>query len=715
MGKLRLILFLISLLLCFESFSQTLSIKASGDNAVSKDGTFHVLPNTVMKFDLELSAPNDSITKIDSFTYSYDGKSSDVSSTVNNGKLSINQITVNSGSTSGSKKFAASLRYFTGAFVSDKWKDDAESHSTEASMNVRVWDKPDYSLSGKISQTVKGVAEGIKWTVSPKGGYTDGWKAEWSYGDTKLEGLSFTLPKYENTTTSDQTLKVKLVITNYAPDNATVWYTETREFTVVVEKAPAVESHADISGYSGFSVKVSLSVQNATSGWSVKWSFNGKNYQTNGNSFTLDLPTISSDEETYDLSIEVLNSNSNLVVNSKQTLKTHVYSKGTVSFDSSVDSTKVNSGASMSFSVKTKGGMPSGWKFIWKDNGTKVETTDSPSVSLTSINNSQSSARHIFSVEVSNSIDGVFGVSSREYYFDPVLIFPSASAPTLVYMRDETRGCISNSYCIREGNYFSLWTDGYCSGGYYSDNSDPVWSKNWVGPKYSQEEDPYYVKVTISTDSKAQTVEKSAFNAHFKNYGPNGLIWNDIIAPCNMKIYKRPQTPSNLSIKGNGTSKTMIASMPSLSGNELSSLDYYLVFGYEDDYGVDHDSSPIKQDDGLARFDFLSSNMQNSRVYVYALWNYSDAKVTSGKRYLDSNVNEDWDGSVFGSDSGTRSVVGWDGTTGIDCIDTSSTESISIYNIFGQKIENVENLSSGIYIKESIVNGQRTCTKFIVK
>lgn len=715
----KFLLFSLGILVSFNVFSQEISVTVSGDKVVSQNGTFHSLPNTALSFDMSLNAPNDSITKVESFQYTFDGITADVISAVNSGKLSINKVSASSGSRAGTKAYTTILKYFTGDYVSDKWKDDASSHSVTKSVDVRVWDSPKYTMSGRESQTVKGVADNLTWTISAQGGYSDGWKYEWSYDGKSYSGTSFTLPRYENTTSSDQTLRVKLTVKNVAPDGSTEWYSDTKDLVVKVEKAPAVESHADISGYSGKTVNVQLTVQNATSGWSVKWSFNGKSYSANGSSFNISLPYINTDEETYDLNVEVSNT-AGFVVNPKQTIKVHVYSTGRVSFDSSVDSTLVNSGSALTLKLSVYGGMPSGWKFVWKDNGTTLDTTTSSSYTFNPQSNSNNYVRHTYSVAISNSIDGVYGFGITEYYYDAVTVYPKPSAPQIVYMRDETRGVETSTYCIREGNYFSLWTTGGCSGGYYESGSSPVWTKQWSGPSgYSSTGDPNYVQVSMVSSSKSQTIENAVYNVHFINYGPYGNRWNDLIAPCNMKVYKKPQTPSTLVIKGNGTSGTLIATTPSLTDRELQEYQYCLVFGYEDSYGIEHDSNPIQQQEGQTRFDFVDANVlsnSSNRLYVYALWIYSDAKVTSGKRYVNSSVNEDWDGSVFGNEPMTRSVEVWSGTgtTGLDGFEPEQ-ESVCIYNIAGQKIDNILNLPAGIYIKETITEGKRSCTKFVVK
>ena len=701
--------------LSFSGYSQTLTIQPSGDNGVVHNNAFHILNNNNIIFNMSLSASSDSITKVDEFKYTYDGKSGDVLNALNKGKISIAGVSETSGSISGRKTFITTLKYYTGDYVSEKWKDDAVPHTLSGSTDVMVYDKPNYSFSGQLTQTVKGVADGLSWSVNTKGGNSEGWKVRWEYNNKQMDGSSYTLPRFENTTEQDQTLKIKVTITNYAPDNNTIWFSETKEITIVVLKAPAVETHSEIYAYSGHTITVAINVKNETSGWSVKWKFNGDQNSSQGTSFNLIMPKIYSDQASFNLDIEVLNTNSSIVVNSKQTIKVSVFSTGEVSFSSSVDSLLVNASSDVTLSVNTTGGMTSGWKFVWKDNGEILETSNSNSITFKAKNINNKATSHIYSVIVSNSIDGDYGYPETEFYYDNVQVYPQPSAPTLVFMRDENRGCNVSSYCIREGNLFSLWTEGNCAGGYYLDGSAPVWEKQWISQNYLSPDDPYFLTAYLTDLSQVQTMETTLYSAHFKNYGPSGNIWNDIVAPCNLKIYKRPQTPSSLEIKGTGVSRTLIATLSSLTDEALSLYQYYLVFGYEDENGIDHDSKPIKQEEGFARFDFMSSGLSNNATYVYALWIYSDAKVTSGKRYLDSRLNDEWDGSIFGNEPSTRSVVGWEGgTTNIKDIEISQ-ETITIYDLIGRKIENVENLTPGIYIKEKIVNGERINTKFVVK
>ena len=88
-------------------------------------------------------------------------------------------------------------------------------------------------------------------------------------------------------------------------------------------------------------------------------------------------------------------------------------------------------------------------------------------------------------------------------------------------------------------------------------------------------------------------------------------------------VYKKPQTPLSLVIKGKGASGTVIATTK-LSDTDLQECEYYLVFGYLDANGIMHDfASQLQTNPGEVRWSKQMPadivNNSSNTLYVYAL------------------------------------------------------------------------------------------------
>ena len=179
--------------------------------------------------------------------------------------------------------------------------------------------------------------------------------------------------------------------------------------------------------------------------------------------------------------------------------------------------------------------------------------------------------------------------------------------------------------------------------------------------------------------------------------------------------------------KGNGTSCTFIVMYDNVPDSTLTSQNYINVYGYTDANGFDHEisSTSLRY---LSTYPSLYNDNSN-RFWVYAVWKYDDGSiVSSGLRYLDGEVNEDFDASGFmggnsRSPGNDYDVAGVEWIT--DSPDGSIQTAITVYNISGtclmkKVFENGSivdlkaecNLQPGIYLI-SVVSGNRTTTKKI--
>lgn len=205
------------------------------------------------------------------------------------------------------------------------------------------------------------------------------------------------------------------------------------------------------------------------------------------------------------------------------------------------------------------------------------------------------------------------------------------------------------------------------------------------------------------------------YTLRVSNY-QNGT-WSDNTMSKTIRVYNRPETPTSLKKKGSGASGTMVATT-GLTDTQLEGRQYFLVFGYEDAEGNEVKSFEKQQSNpGNTRFEanFSASEVNNSnnRFFVYALWKYDNAvAITSGKCYVDG-ADEDWDGSNFVAV--TRSVIPESATSIDDTPSGTIVDAQRVYTINGQLVKNSQSLPSGIYIIETITNGQRNTRKVVVK
>lgn len=308
-------------------------------------------------------------------------------------------------------------------------------------------------------------------------------------------------------------------------------------------------------------------------------------------------------------------------------------------------------GQTKDFYVTSTGGRKDGWTYEWYKNGTIIGQ-GSPTFTL-DLENDDVNSEPITdsdSVRVKNISDGEEWFS--EVYPFSVTIYPKPRVPDTITLTDGNRGQ-EITKGIREGNDIGLYCD-ECLGGY-----PDAWTYSWncdnreIGAERQLDTN---VSANYTGSGKANT--DVTYSCYVQNLY-KGSSWEEKRYDKTITVYRKPQTPTGLTRKGNGTSGTLIATT-SVSDTDLEGHEYYLVFGYIDANGQMHDAmSQRQQNVGEVRWSTqISSSEMNSpsnTLYVYALWKYSDgAEITSGLRQLNS-VDERWDGSSY--DGSTRSVI----------------------------------------------------------
>ncbi|MCH5229600.1 MAG: leucine-rich repeat protein [Muribaculaceae bacterium] len=231
---------------------------------------------------------------------------------------------------------------------------------------------------------------------------------------------------------------------------------------------------------------------------------------------------------------------------------------------------------------------------------------------------------------------------------------------------------------IREGDLLGLFADrpvGY-------ENND--WTYEWYLDGELEAEGKY-VLVTAGKDSEwwGTVKEITPENYQVEIYNTIGdEISHDL---PEVSVYARPLTPIELIRKGDGDSNSFIA-ISQFSDSDLARMGYSFVFGYTDGEGVNHVLSNSE-----LRYCHTTKDIYNNstfRFWVYTSWVYPDgAVITSGLRYLDGSVNENFD----------RSDFNYNGRGNVSTLEAESQ--INIYTMEGHMLgSDLSKLAPGIYI-----------------
>ena len=372
-----------------------------------------------------------------------------------------------------------------------------------------------------------------------------------------------------------------------------------------------------------------------------------------------------------------------------------------------------------------------GWTYSWKEDGTEVSQNHGTWTYTPQSTSASYYTDKILSLHVVNKIGDNYGLDETFEY--PIRIWNKAIFDTAFTLTDNNKNGEAVKKGIREGNVSTYKLNRMDDGYFLADSTSYAYDWTLNGKAGDNTAFEFYTVVpSVSTD-KGMVTRDVTDELVLSNYGPYGHVWERHKLPSHSyRVYHKPQTPESITKKGNFATGTFAVYMPtSISDTELKTYRYNLVFGYVDASGNDIDlSGVIEQGEaGTVRwYQVPASARSYNNYYVYAEWEYSDgAKITSGKRYLSqkngSNVDEEWDGSTFDHvNLLTRAfILGFDEVTEIQEI-VSDTNQIGgeetincVYSLNGQLIDNTNNLESGIYLFETIINGKRTVKKVIVK
>ena len=373
--------------------------------------------------------------------------------------------------------------------------------------------------------------------------------------------------------------------------------------------------------------------------------------------------------------------------------------------------------ASFNFSPKTGDNENiNGWTYLC-NKGT-IEQTGANAQWDYNVITSTSSAYDVqtITIDIKNSIPANeyqsaenIGFSDTKSYY--IRAWREVALPSDYTLTDENNSSndVKTTHGIREGNTLTAHVNSL-KGGYNPGGSGSYYEYSWEGQGANNLTDWTKTSITNSDDRKVPGRSKTTYKLTVRNKGPRDTYW--VVKPfndCDVYVYNRPETPTKLTKKGNGTSGTMIIEYNNISDDALlANGDYVINFCYTDANGEHKIIAKPQTEIGDIRWATGYSGSQMASAFVYAHW--LDAEngvlITSGKRNL-NDVEENWDNSMYNltpnqiSEIRAMTRAGNGNYTDIHPISPNvfTEGSISIYNMNGMKVGNsTKGLLPGMYI-----------------
>lgn len=603
-------------------------------------------------------------------------------------------------------------------------------YSTTQNFEFTVYPTPSVDYS-PYEQAIF-VGEGCELFATPHGGNPEGWTFQWLVNGTSMAYYDNTkMPIYSSGTNPDELeiVEVEVTATNTLGDRT--FYNDTRRFNVAIWPKPVATMNP--SSYpqnliSGQEVQMGVNVSGGNSeAWSYLWQNEG-NYGSDNEEYQFVASTYKTDGSVNKtVKLTVTNSPANII-------KPYTY---TYEYDYVVwprptaNKIEVNenlySGETFTPALNVHGGVADDWTYTWSLNGKVIATTHEPSLKQTAQNYEEKYRQDIYTVRAVNICE-YEAVYDRTFEYI-VNVWPQISMPVYIQV---------SATSIREGNTLTVIPQpAPASGGYeYYWNYD--WKRDGASITNAKDDEVLTIDAEMTRDNNKGTIQWT-FGLVLRNPGPYGENWAERTYVADpVTIYRRPITPSLLVHKGNGTTHTMITELAtSLTDQMLQNLGYIYVFGYTDNAGVDH----IVESTTL-RYSHFDTNIYNNKSYtfwVYTRWDYPDgSRVTSGKRFLDGSVDNDFDASQYGSGSrseeaGMDEIYDQNGVTIHDnyftaTVATPQKATVTIFNSAGEAVSktvydsdtefheniNTSGLTAGFYLVEVRVGALREVKKIIV-
>ena len=549
--------------------------------------------------------------------------------------------------------------------------------------------------------------------VDTEGGLPTGWTYLWSRNGTVFD---WSASHYDAVAVGPSEGSVTTLYTVIAT-NSLAGNGYPADFEVTVYARPVAEAGLqDIVAYRGREVQLHVDCHGGNpEGWAFEWSDGGGS--SADASYTV--PAAGADGEVYTRTVRVTNSgDGRMWFDRTFTYSITAYSEGTATLVGYTDHDFCGA-AAFTMTADVEGGYPDGWTYRWTIDGEEVSTTNTLDVAEYNTGDTRRDVR--LRAYVTNRLpNGDTGFVGE--YMPDFTIWPQIVAPTDIY--------ISNT-AIRQGNTFYVELQptpqgGYENGWYYD------WTEN--GRAIAADSYRYQAAANLTTDGNGMATEELNYSVEAANARRDWF--NQRFTAPTMTVYRRPLTPASLQRKGNGTTHTLIVMMGGPTDAELSSLGYHYVFGYTDAQGEDHFFPAT--DKRYLQIDRSVFDDGRNTLWVMTQWNYSDGSVvTSGRRFLDGNVDEEFDASEYVNGGRGESTIGLvkagdgivsDGRYFICQPAAPSTANVKIFTAAGTLIRNtdyprqssfcetidVDALAAGMYVVEITVGELHKISKVVV-
>lgn len=253
---------------------------------------------------------------------------------------------------------------------------------------------------------------------------------------------------------------------------------------------------------------------------------------------------------------------------------------------------------------------------------------------------------------------------------------------------------------VREGDEFQVEVP-EVSGGYYDATTRETkaeYSYSYNGQNINKLENPVYrfeTEYNLSKGQWSKDMQTSDVTYTVYAMSPDGKeVWDQKDYSQPVVVYSRPAAPSQVMLKGNGTSNSFVVMMP-VSNNDLTAKGYHFAFC--------SDSAVLK--DGTDRIAVLSGHTTMD-VKATTYWTYPDGSVVYSD-FLDCRDNITPCGWSTFDGSGPHSRVTVDEMTeGIDAVVVDNViEAPVLHDMQGRRV--TEPQHGGMYV----VNGKKVIFK----
>lgn len=363
------------------------------------------------------------------------------------------------------------------------------------------------------------------------------------------------------------------------------------------------------------------------------------------------------------------------------------------------DNANIYEGHTFNLAAITQYGYPEGWRYTWKrkDKDNTLSSKESDEFQA-EFSGSKGSEEQTYELIVENGISKLDEVPFTATKTKDITVWKKAenynpeADDSYIKITDTQNGASVNDR-IREGRVLKLEVP-EAKYGYKND-----WTYTWNGTETKNNQTLLTVPNAL-VGGEAMYKESKSISLTISNVGPNGLAWEERPITKSYTVYREPRTPATLAKKGNGASRTLVATM-AITDDQLQQNDYYLCFGHLESNGnVTIIGEPQKQQ-GAGQTRFMTQVPQDlwndtDNLCVFALWHYDDGVwITSNLRFITDDAEVVWDGSDYIGEGKYSSPTRGDDVTGIFRAESLSPEIHSAYRLDGLRSSK---LSKGINI-----------------